>query len=209
MLHTAEMSRKTTQNSSESFEERRQAREARIVDAVVELAEEGGFEAVRSRTICTRAEVTMGTLYRHFSSIEEILLYAFSRDFGVFEKDFPESGIPGETASVRLGVLFRGLTESLVQRPLFARAVVRAIASGQNKALERVEDLDSMLQAYIEAAWLGLGPAGRDGASTAESRLVASTLERVWFSLMIGWAASMKDVDDVVSELAQTTALFR
>ena len=202
------MPRKTQEKPAESLEERRQARETRIVDAVVELAEEGGFEAVRSRTICTRAEVTMGTLYRHFSSIEEILLYAFARDFGVFEEDFPESGIPGDTAAERLGLLFRGLTDTLVQRPLFARAVVRAIASGQSKALERVGDLDATLQVYIEAAWLGVGPGAREDASTPESRLVASTLERVWFSLMIGWAASMKDVDEVVSELSQTVALF-
>ena len=109
---------------------------------------------------------------------------------------------------MRLGLLFRGLTDTLVARPLFARAVVRAIASGQSKALERVGDLDAMLQVYIEAAWLGVGPGAREDTSTPESRLVASTLERVWFSLMIGWAASMKDVDEVVSELSQTVALF-
>ena len=189
-------------------EERRQARESRIVDVVVALAEEGGFEAVRSRAICERAEVTMGTLYRHFSSIEEILLFALARDFKVLEADFPDDGIPGGSAQDRLGVFFRGLIDTLAQRPLFARAVVRAIASGQSKALERVGDLDAMLQRYIESAWLGGGQAQRIEASTAESRLVASTLERVWFSLMVGWAADMKDADQVVDELLQTAALF-
>ncbi len=150
----------------------------------------------------------MGTLYRHFSSIEEILLYAFARDFGAFEEDFPAEGLPGDTAELRLGLFFRGLTDTLAQRPLFARAVVRAIASGQSKALERVGDLDAMLQVYIESAWLGVGPKDRAEASTPESRLVASTLEKVWFSLMIGWAAEMKDVDAVVSELGRTVALF-
>ena len=81
-------------------EERRQARESRIVDVVVALAEEGGFEAVRSRAICERAEVTMGTLYRHFSSIEEILLFALARDFKVLEADFPDDGF-GRSAQDR------------------------------------------------------------------------------------------------------------
>ena len=202
------MAVKSSQRPALSREERRQARESRIVDVVVLLAEEGGFEAVRSRAICERAEVTMGTLYRHFTSIEEILLFALARDFEVLEADFPDDGIPGASAQDRLGVFFRGLIDTLADRPLFARAVVRAIASGQSKALERVGDLDAMLQRYIESAWLGVGPTGRDEASTAKSRLVASTLERVWFSLMVGWAADMKDTDQVVDELMQTAALF-
>ena len=202
------MPRKAGKEPALSREERRQAREARIVDVVVALAEEGGFEAVRSRAICQRAEVTMGTLYRHFSSIEEILLFALARDFKVLEDDFPETGIPGDSAAERLGLFFRGLIDTLAERPLFARAVVRAIASGQSKALERVGDLDDMLQRYIEAAWLGVGPSQRAEASTDKSRLVASTLERVWFSLMIGWAAEIKDADVVVDELTQTAALF-
>ena len=157
------MASKSSPKNSPSREERRAARETRIVDVVVALAEEGGFEAVRSRAICERAEVTMGTLYRHFSSIEEILLFALARDFKVLEADFPDTGIPGGTAQARLGLFFRGLIDTLAERPLFARAVVRAIASGQSKALERVGDLDAMLQRYIEAAWLGVGPSGQQG----------------------------------------------
>ena len=50
----------------------------RILDAAVALADEGGFEAVRARELCDRANVSMGTLYRCYESKEEILLHAFS-----------------------------------------------------------------------------------------------------------------------------------
>jgi AcrR family transcriptional regulator len=48
----------------------------RIVDAAVELAESGGFEAVRLRDVAERSDVALGTLYEYFRSKEDILLLA-------------------------------------------------------------------------------------------------------------------------------------
>ena len=44
----------------------------RIVDAAVELAEQGGFEAVRLRDVAERSDVALGTLYKYFRSKEDI-----------------------------------------------------------------------------------------------------------------------------------------
>ena len=43
-------------------------RHRRIVDAVIELAEKGGFEGVRLRDVAEVTEVALSTLYTYFHS---------------------------------------------------------------------------------------------------------------------------------------------
>ena len=42
------------------------ARRQRLIEAAVGLAAEGGYEAVQMRDVAARAEVALGTLYRHY-----------------------------------------------------------------------------------------------------------------------------------------------
>ncbi|MGH0031401.1 MAG: helix-turn-helix domain-containing protein [Myxococcota bacterium] len=51
-------------------------RSRRIVGAAIELAEQGGFEAVRLRDVAAQANVALGTLYRRLRSKEDLLLAA-------------------------------------------------------------------------------------------------------------------------------------
>ena len=187
--------------------EKRQERLERIVKATVTLAEEGGLSAVRSRAICERADVTMGMLYRHFGSIEEILLYAFAKDFEQLQHLFPKPNALGGDPVARVDTFFNGVTMAMVARPLYLRAVVSAVASGQGKALGRVDSLDERLLDLIESAWTGGAPS--ESGSQSKSRLVARTLERAWFTLMVGWAASVHGPDEVISELHRTAELLR
>ncbi len=41
-------------------------RRKRILDATIELASTGGFDAVQMRAVAERADVALGTLYRYF-----------------------------------------------------------------------------------------------------------------------------------------------
>ena len=54
------------------------ARRERMVDAAVELAVTGGYESVQMRDVAARAEVALGTLYRHFPSKDHLLLAALT-----------------------------------------------------------------------------------------------------------------------------------
>ena len=54
------------------------ARRRRLVEAAVALATEGGYEAVQMRDVAARAEVALGTLYRHYSSKDQLLLAALA-----------------------------------------------------------------------------------------------------------------------------------
>ena len=62
-------------------------RARRIVDSAVELAEKGGFEAVRLREVAAGAEVALGTLYRHFAGKEDLLVAALESEIeGLVER---------------------------------------------------------------------------------------------------------------------------
>ncbi len=61
---------------------RMEERSRRIVESAVELAEKGGFEAVRLRDVASHAGVALGTLYRRFRSKEDLLLAALELQIG-------------------------------------------------------------------------------------------------------------------------------
>ncbi len=49
------------------------ARRGRVLDAALELAAEGGYDAVQMRDVAARAQVALGTIYRYFSSKDHLL----------------------------------------------------------------------------------------------------------------------------------------
>src|SRR3954452_5729150 len=57
------------------------ARRERILTAALDLATEGGFDAVQMREVADRADVALGTLYRYFPSKVHLLVSALGRTF--------------------------------------------------------------------------------------------------------------------------------
>ena len=57
----------------DSLTEKQSARRRRVLDAAMALADEGGYEAVQMRDVAARADVALGTLYRYFSSKDQLL----------------------------------------------------------------------------------------------------------------------------------------
>ena len=55
-----------------------QATRKAILDAAVELAGQMGFQRMTIRDICSKAGVTTGAFYHHFSSKEDLLNQGFS-----------------------------------------------------------------------------------------------------------------------------------
>lgn len=186
-------------------------RSRRIVDAVVQLAEEGGVDAVRARAICDRAGVSMGTLYRTFDSIEEILLSAFQDDFDELEHQLRSIATEGGTRQARLDRLFGFMTNRLMAREGYARAVISAMASGHHKAAELIGSINARLVEMIHGALVGrVEPLPVLGASAERSpqHMAAGILRLVWFSMLIGWANDLYSRDDVLNEMHGTANLL-
>ena len=52
------------------------ARRRRVIEATLNLAGQGGFDAVQMRDVAAEAGVALGTVYRYFESKERLLLEA-------------------------------------------------------------------------------------------------------------------------------------
>lgn len=174
----------------------------RIVASAIELAEEGGFEAVRIRDIAAHADVALGTLYKRFSSKEDILIAALDREVGLLELLLERNPARGATPRERLDQFFRLMTQGLIAKTKLARAVLRATASGEPELKGKVESFHGRTKALIAAAIRGPAEGAERSALSDESvDELAFLLSQMWFSGLVGWMSGLFDAEQVLEQL--------
>ena len=151
-------------------------RSRRIVETAVELAEEGGFDAVRLRDVASHAGVALGTLYRRFRSKEDLLLAALQQEVDDLrarvERRPPEGDTPVECA---IG-FFQIVTRALCRRPNLTRAMIRALATGEPELSQKVAAFHTELMQLIAVSMRG-----SDARPASEADLeLANVLQQVW-----------------------------
>jgi AcrR family transcriptional regulator len=176
-----------------------------IVDAAVSLAERGGFEGVRLRDVAEASGVALGTLYKYFRSKEDLLLFAVHEEAEKLEAVMAARPARGGSASERVGDFFQRATRGFTRRPNLARAVVRAIAVGEHDLAVKVAAFHLRMERMIVDALRGEAAAG---APSARETAVASTLNRVWFASLVGWAGGLHSVREVTDRMRETADLL-
>jgi AcrR family transcriptional regulator len=181
-----------------------QERVQRIVDTAVDLAEQGGFENVRLRQVASTSGVALGTLYRHFRSKEDLLLAALAQEMRALEEHNEQRPPIGDTPLERVTLFFRHATRAFCRKPNLARAVLRAVASGDHELTEKVARFHSNLEAMVVAALRGEDAGSGDDAELA----TAGVLEDVWFSALVGWAGGLHGQPAVVEKVHKAAGLL-
>lgn len=178
------------------------SRKDRIIDVAIRLAEEGGFENVRQRDVAKQSGVALGTLYKSFRSKEDILAAALHRETDMLENKLERKPAKGETAAERLGTLFQMLTRTILRKPNYARAVLRAMTSGEEVAQKVVAHQVKVTRMVI-AAIRGTTPtAAFDKTAPSEAELtVAMLLQNLWFAALVGWSAKLHGQARVVEQM--------
>jgi TetR/AcrR family transcriptional regulator, cholesterol catabolism regulator len=182
----------------EALDERAQ----RIVETAVALAERDGFAAVRLRDVAASANVALGTVYKRFSSKEEILIAALEQESERMAERLGKSVIPGGTPAERARNLFRQVTRGMCRKPNLTKALVRSIASGDPNITDRVASFHAVMTALIIGALRGTSPSSAEtwgGLVEKKDREVASILQQVWFSALVGWAGGIHDQEMIVT----------
>ena len=184
----------------------------RIFDVAIELAEEGGYDNVRQRDVAARAGVALGTLYKRFRSKEDILSAALERDTAKLERKLEKSPVKGETVEERLIAFFAIVTRALCRRPHYARAVVRAMASGQPEVARNVLAYQGRMNGLVLAAMRGVprisyGDAAASPPSEREQTL-ALLLQQNWFASLIGWSAGLHSQTEVIEHVRVAARLY-
>lgn len=181
-------------------------RARRIVDTAVDLAEKGGFEAVRLRDVAATAGVALGTLYRHFRSKEDLLVAALAAQVEQLERRMEVHPASGDSTLERVTVFFSTATQGLCRRPMLARAILRATASGQPELTEKVARFHGAITSQIKKAMIGRN--GRPTAEAERDEATAVVLEQVWFTALVGWAGGIHGQDEVIEKVRTAGALI-
>jgi len=184
----------------------------RIVDAAVELADEGGFQAVRLRDVAEKSEVALGTLYKYFRSKEDLLLFALNEEVARLEAGMVSSPADGNTPLARVGDVFERATAGILAKPQFATAVLRAVAVGDPETALKIASLQLRVTRLIVAAIHGYGPdlsaPLQDSAGSAHEQALAFALQQVWFASLVGWSAKLHPESAIIEQVHSAATML-
>jgi AcrR family transcriptional regulator len=170
----------------------------RILDAALELASQGGYEALQVRAISDRAGVSSRTIYANFPSLDSLLILAVAEQSQGLYSRFTASPPKGRTPAERVDHLISDLTRTMTANRALMVAMLRALLSGKRDVSEHVHGFGQVLQALLASAIAPDGPSVRD-------REVAQILESIWFSALVGWATGSGS-DGSIAEIMQRAA---
>lgn len=169
------------------------ARRERVIRAAMELASEGGYDAVQMRDVATRAHVALGTIYRYFSSKDHLLaagLVEWSRDL---KRKLELRPLKSVSTGDRLVEVLRASTGTLERQALLGAAMVTAITSPDPSVSECQQDVSEVMVSMLATAMENVDPQLREG--------MISILLHVWFSSLLGWVNGWRNVSTVGEEL--------
>jgi AcrR family transcriptional regulator len=180
------------------------ARRERILDAAMELATEGGYDAVQMREVADRAEVALGTVYRYFPSKVHLLVAAMSRTFEALQDTVrvDASGTPEE----RLYRVVAAVTRYLARNRRLSGAMIRALMSADTGASREVEQAGDLLVNLIVSATRDPQAAPTAAADEREA-LIAHVIGKVWLTDVVTLLSGRMTVSQVLEDLQATIAL--
>jgi AcrR family transcriptional regulator len=189
----------------------REDRSDKILDVAIALAEKGGYDNVRQREVAAKAGVALATLYKRFRSKEDILCAALEREAALLERKMEDNPVRGDTPVERVAGFFRLVTRGFVRKPNYARAVIRAMASGVPEIVANVTAYQGRMNGLVIAALRGTGRLGYSEATasppTKKETQLAFLVQQLWFAALVGWSAGMFTEAEVVEQVYRAAVL--
>jgi AcrR family transcriptional regulator len=180
-------------------------RRNKILDVAVDLAEEGGFDNVRQRDVAAHAGVALGTLYKSFRSKEDLLSAALEREAEHLERRMEDNPAKGDAPLDRVLYVFQLMTKALTKKPNYARAVMRAMASGVPEVANNVAAYQGRVNGMLIAAMRGVGRLGytelTSSPPTEQESTLSFLLQQLWFASLVGWSAGLFDSNAIMDQL--------
>jgi len=185
----------TGRASKPTLTERQAARRDWIVQAAMQLAAEGGYDAVQMREVSARANVALGTLYRYFSSKDQLLVEVMGHWANELKEQIAARPPRGETPADRVTEVLRRAASALREAPELTASLVTAMSSMSS---DDPPALEATRQVYITVTELIRG-ALRPGEELGDD--VIRVLAMVWFAALFarvrGWEDPRQMGDDL------------
>jgi AcrR family transcriptional regulator len=177
------------------------ARRERILDAAVELATDGGYDAVQMRAVADRADVALGTLYRYFPSKVHLLVAALGRTFQELQQSVQVAS-PDGTPEERVYRVVAAVTRFLAKNRRLSGAMVRALMSADADAGREVDAVGVLMVGFIAAA-----THEPEGTPSERDTLIAHIIGKVWLSDVVTFLSGRMTISAVLDDLQATIAL--
>jgi len=175
-------------------------RRRRLVDAAVELAQQGGYDAVQMRDVANRADVALATLYRQYPSKDQLLLAALADQTGTLRDILGKRPARGATPLDRVNGVLERATRALTREPRLAGAMVTALGSPEPDAAAIKQEILELLRGILGDA------GGFQEVSDADAAL--RTLGYVWFAALGAWSSGMIDDEQMLTDLSEAARLL-
>ena len=170
----------------------RPGRLERAKQAALELAREGGYEAVTMPAVADRSGVSRANLYQHFVSKDHLLAAAFV-DIAEVQISRPSSAtLAAPTAGERVLAFFDQCIAGALVNPQFVEAYLRAITRAPNEVVASIPNV------WVNRMEEVLGPNVRNRSD------IALVLELAFSALIVGVVGRGASVEDVRDTLQRT-----
>jgi len=176
------------------------ARRQRLLDAAASLAAEGGYDAVQMRDVAARAEVALGTLYRHYSSKDQLLVAALAAQASALQRRLALRPARGAAPADRVADVLRRASRALEREPRLTAAMVTALSSPDPEAARAKLEVYDVLRAIIAGAV--------DGDQVPELDGVLRVLGYVWLAVLGSWVGGLIDGERMAGDLDSAARLL-
>jgi AcrR family transcriptional regulator len=182
--------------------EKKQAeRRGRVIEAAMLLASEGGYEAVHMRDVSAKADVAMGTIYRYFSSKDELLAASLVTWIKLLRRRLNERTPRGDTPAERLADTLGAATRFSERAAPLVKALITAMSSPDAAVAPHKLEVERLMSEIIVS---GMG----DVPDEVDVEGVRRVISHVWSSAINRWVGGMAPNGSVSDELRNAAHLL-
>jgi AcrR family transcriptional regulator len=185
-----------------SARERKQAeRRGRVIEAAMVLARDGGYDAVHMRDVSAKADVAMGTIYRYFSSKDELLAASLVTWIKILRNRLSQRVPRGETPAERLAdTLVTASKVSDKAMPLM-KALITAMSSTDPAVIVHRTEVNRLMGEIITRGMSDVPP-------EVDVEGIRRVIGHVWSSSINHWVSGMTPNGSVADELRNAAYLL-
>ncbi len=155
---------------------------------------------MQMRDVAARAEVALGTLYRHYSSKDQLLLAALGEQAETLRDRLQSRPPRGATAADRVSDALRRACRALEREPRVIAAMMTAMSSPDEANAPMKRDVDDTLRAIIMTAIAGGGGDNVDD--------IVAVLGAVWFAGLSHWVNGLSSAGQMAADLERAARLL-
>jgi AcrR family transcriptional regulator len=176
------------------------ARRQRVIAAAMQLAAEGGYDAVQMRDVAATGQVALGTIYRYFSSKDHLLAAALVEWTRDLQRRVTQRPARGETAADRVIDILGRAMRGMERQPRLTAALMTAVSAPDPAIKPCQRELGELMFDIMESAMPELDDELRRG--------VCRVLSHVWYSALMAWVNAWGEGIDVIGELSLAARLL-